>query len=433
VLYRATGVPFSAQDRRRLVEQHVDFLYVPTVQHAAYRKALCDQLAPTFHDPGRSRQEKARLVRQSCSQMIRDVLLFPGQEVQLAMISDLSQQFAQWSAESTAEFSYLLDMSTHDYYTVTHLVNVGVAAALLIRRLHPENPVLQQQIIEGALLHDIGKRHVPERVLNKNGRPTPEEWELLRKHPDSAYQELAERAGTSPVVLEMARDHHERLDGNGYPRGFKGDQISFAARLCAVVDCYDAIAASRPYRGPTPPLKTLEVLRASSGAHLDPELLDVWAALVHELVAADPARAVPESTPVGVLSTDEFASLVPQAEVGLVSRPGLAFGDVDERRRHSRLAFSRRVRVRFVRQCKPYPVRAGEWFEVETVDLSRGGLQVRTAWPLTLNDIVELELGPTGRQALLACVVSVRRGRGDTWRAGLQFVPTSGAGSTSHN
>src|SRR5688572_28880555 len=98
------------------------------------------------------------------------------------------------------------------------------------------------------MLHDAGKRSIPEEILNKEGKLDPDEWSQIQQHPTLGYKELKLHPSLPDIVPLMARDHHERLDGKGYPNGIRGDDIEFPARVCAVVDVYDAITAARPYR-----------------------------------------------------------------------------------------------------------------------------------------------------------------------------------------
>lgn len=136
-------------------------------------------------------------------------------------------------------------------------------------------------IQQGALLHDIGKMAIPDSILNKPGPLSPEEWEIMRKHPEYAYELL------SPIsYLRKAMDipycHHERWDGSGYPRGLRGEQIPLAARIFSVVDVWDALLSDRPYRKGWELEKAIEYLRNEAGKQFDPEIVAAFLKMIQE-------------------------------------------------------------------------------------------------------------------------------------------------------
>lgn len=136
--------------------------------------------------------------------------------------------------------------------------------------------VTEKEIIHirrGALLHDIGKLGVPDSILLKPGKLTDEEWVIMKRHPEIAYNIL------SPVTfLKQALDvpycHHERWDGTGYPRGLKGEQIPLSGRIFAVVDVWDALRSDRPYRSAWSEEKTIEHIKSLAGTHFDPIVVE---------------------------------------------------------------------------------------------------------------------------------------------------------------
>jgi HD-GYP domain-containing protein (c-di-GMP phosphodiesterase class II) len=437
VLYRSVGVPFTADDQQRLLDQGLRFLYVPFSQHAAYRDVLLDHLEKKYHDPAESRAERVRAVRSACVKMIQDVLLFPSQPELVDAVADISRRFALWSSQNHDEFSYLLDMSAHDFYTVTHMVNVGVGCGLLIKELRPGTTELHAPIIQGGLLHDIGKRQVSEEILNKSGQLEPDEWELVRRHPEAAYNELRAIPGISRTVLEMARNHHERPDGAGYPRGLAGHDLGFAGRVCAVVDVYDAISSSRSYRPAMPPADVLRTMQSGSGTQFDPEILEAWTDEVTRLVQQDPARA---PAPTGARQAPAHTAMPEDAvrELAQASQSRQESDAIwgDERRRYPRFPCRTTVCATFVRQGKRGQAKPSERVPVELVDVSRGGLQLRTPWPLSINDLIEIEL-PAQNGAVTrrrAQVVRVRQCYESGWLSGLCFVsrvqPLHGQGNT---
>ena len=130
-------------------------------------------------------------------------------------------------------------------------------------------------IRRGALLHDIGKMGVPDSILQKAGPLDEEEWEIMRQHPLYAFEMLSHIAHLRPA-LDIPRYHHEKWDGSGYPRGLKGEQIPIAARIFAIVDVWDALLSDRPYRQAWPEVKVIDYLKAQSGKHFDPEVVEVF-------------------------------------------------------------------------------------------------------------------------------------------------------------
>jgi len=169
-------------------------------------------------------------------------------------------------------WSQALDL--RDNETEGHTLRVTELTMMLGRQFGLSDEDLVH-VRRGALLHDIGKMGVPDRILLKPGPLTDEEWIVMRKHPAFANDLL------SPIhFLRLALDipycHHEKWDGSGYPRGLSGNQIPLAARIFAVVDVFDALTSDRPYRRAWPREKVLEHIRSQSGTHFDPQVIKIY-------------------------------------------------------------------------------------------------------------------------------------------------------------
>ena len=135
-----------------------------------------------------------------------------------------------------------------------------------------------QQLVHirrGALLHDIGKLGIPDRILNKTGPLTDEEWDLMRKHPVYARDMLEPIEFLHPA-LPIPTSHHEKWNGGGYPDGLRGAQIPLEARVFAVIDVWDALSSPRPYRDAWPAEKVNNYIREQAGAHFDPQVVEIW-------------------------------------------------------------------------------------------------------------------------------------------------------------
>jgi HD-GYP domain-containing protein (c-di-GMP phosphodiesterase class II) len=134
----------------------------------------------------------------------------------------------------------------------------------------------QVHIRRGALLHDIGKIAIPDSILLKPGPLSDEEWALMYKHPQDAFDMLQPIAYLRPA-LDIPYAHHEKWDGSGYPRALKGPQIPLAARIFAVADVWDAMTDElRPYRKAMSKEEIREHIRSLAGSHLDPQVVDTF-------------------------------------------------------------------------------------------------------------------------------------------------------------
>jgi response regulator RpfG family c-di-GMP phosphodiesterase len=127
------------------------------------------------------------------------------------------------------------------------------------------------QIRRGSLLHDIGKMGIPDNILNKAGKLTEEEWKIMKNHPTFAYELLKDIHFLRPA-LTIPYCHHERWDGNGYPRGLKGEEIPIEARIFALVDVWDAITNDRVYRKSMCKEEAIQTIKSGAGTHFDPQI-----------------------------------------------------------------------------------------------------------------------------------------------------------------
>ncbi len=131
-------------------------------------------------------------------------------------------------------------------------------------------------LTHAALLHDVGKLVLPERIILKTGPLDEEEWTIIRTHPRWSFELARAIPGVHPRALKAVLYHHERWDGSGYPEGLQGDQIPIEARVLAVCDVYDTLLSKRPYGRPWNTQAVLEELSVARGRHFDPTVVDVF-------------------------------------------------------------------------------------------------------------------------------------------------------------
>src|SRR2546430_4283132 len=147
----------------------------------------------------------------------------------------------------------------------------------LFRSLQVDDDGEIQAIKAAALLHDVGKLAIPEHILNKPGRLTPAEYEIMKRHA-AIGADILSVIGFPYAVTPIVRHHHENWDGKGYPDGLTGDTIPIGSRILAVVDCFDALTSDRPYRPRMTDRDALQVVTDRRGNMYDPQVVDAFLA-----------------------------------------------------------------------------------------------------------------------------------------------------------
>ncbi len=173
----------------------------------------------------------------------------------------------------------LRDMKPYEPYTSTHSVNVAGVFALFNASELKHAPDAEEQIL-GALLHDAGKVRIPVSILTKPGQLTPQEYSVMKSHTNHGDDLLRDVAKLPSIVGEMARWHHERYDGTGYPDSLTYDRISIGALCLAVCDAYDALVTKRPFKPRISPSSAVRILAQSSGTHFSPMMVSKFLRLV---------------------------------------------------------------------------------------------------------------------------------------------------------
>jgi HD-GYP domain-containing protein (c-di-GMP phosphodiesterase class II) len=182
---------------------------------------------------------------------------------------------------SSAEtgFYAIAQITNKDYYTYTHSVNVG----LYCMTFAVKTKMSQKQVRElglGGMLHDVGKSKMPHDLINKSGKLSDDEFAMMKGHPTLGEDILRELKCYSDNVVHMAGQHHEKYNGGGYPRGMEGEQISFHARVCKIMDVYDALTTRRSYKKAMTPFDTLVLMKKQMGPEFDNHLLDQFIKLM---------------------------------------------------------------------------------------------------------------------------------------------------------
>ena len=190
----------------------------------------------------------------------------------VASLNQSQKQLIQTYDETLEGWAKALEL--RDKETEGHSKRVTKLTVQLAAEMGVDGQALVN-VRRGALLHDIGKMGTPDAILHKNGSLDPEEWQIIKQHPQDGYDLLKQIDYLVPA-LEIPLCHHEKWDGSGYPGGLKGEEIPIAARIFTVVDVFDAMTTDRPYRQAMPCEEVIQYLKDHSGIYFDPAVVDCF-------------------------------------------------------------------------------------------------------------------------------------------------------------
>jgi len=185
--------------------------------------------------------------------------------------TEVSYDFENFFNKTAYAFSIAVDAKSP--WTYGHSKRVAYYSLLTSKQLNIEDHNGELPI--AGLLHDIGKIGIPDYILNKPDSLTNEEWLQVKKHPIIGSN-LIESIGKTDTLASVIRQHHERIDGKGYPYGLKGDEISMNAKVLSVADSFDAMTSNRPYRQKMSNEKALDILKKNAGTQWDSKIVDAF-------------------------------------------------------------------------------------------------------------------------------------------------------------
>jgi putative nucleotidyltransferase with HDIG domain len=191
-----------------------------------------------------------------------------GKALQLEEIGDLVDDISLSITRNPEAFLSLSRLKTIDNYTYLHSVAVCALMIALGKQMNLDNALLKDLGMAG-LLHDVGKMMVPDEILNKPGRLTDEEFDIMKKHPQLGLELLKGSQGVCDIALDVCLHHHERIDGKGYPDRLSGEALSLFARMGAVCDVYDAITSIRCYKSSWEPAEAIRKMAEWQEGHFD--------------------------------------------------------------------------------------------------------------------------------------------------------------------
>mgnify|MGYP001220141065 CR=1 FL=1 len=220
---------------------------------------------------------KTALEYKECRLVLQDIIIkmAVGKGVNPNAIDCIFESLSKEINHNREMIGYTNNIKDNDEYTYNHSVNVAVYS-LFIGSLLDLNKEELRELCQAALLHDLGKSNIPNEILNKKGKLTKEEFELVKKHPLDGYKLSKEMPFLSEKVRYGILCHHEREDGSGYPYGIKGEEINLYAKIIAIGDVYDALTSERVYKEKSTPFEAIEEFYNMGFEKFDTNILNLF-------------------------------------------------------------------------------------------------------------------------------------------------------------
>ncbi|RME15207.1 MAG: HD domain-containing protein, partial [Bdellovibrio sp.] len=280
--YLRAGDSITPEKLQQFQSKAPDNFYI----HMSDKQTYKDYVSKTLKKESLSPKEKAVILRESSMALIEELFESPDIERALQESKEVINQFLDVMDSEPEAMAHLIGLSNHDFYTYTHSLDVGIYSLGLAQVVGYRGSDLQE-MGQGALFHDIGKRQVDVDIICKNGPLDEMEWSQMQKHPEYGLQILSEH-DVSDAIKACCFEHHESFKGNGYPQQLSGEEIHPMARIVALTDTFDALTTQRSYNKPMLPTKALEFMKERLKGRYDEDLLK---AMYHVLFQMEQATS----------------------------------------------------------------------------------------------------------------------------------------------
>lgn len=280
VLYAERNIPFTEDSRARLVENQVEYLYISSEQEGLYRGYLERNLSVLLSDDAIDIESKTEILYSSAHGLMQEIFEKPMLDGGLARSTELVDNTVKFMQAERSALRHLIETAATDYHTFTHSVNGCVLGIALAQRIGYEMQTQVRDFGRGALLRDIGITKIDPALRDNPGKLTVSQYEQIKDHPAESERMLRELGEKSAIVLDLARHHHERLDGSGYPDRLRGEEIAPIVRILTITDVFDSLTTRRPYQRRLGTFDALQLMSYDMQDELDSDFLRAFISMM---------------------------------------------------------------------------------------------------------------------------------------------------------
>ncbi|UCE60012.1 MAG: HEAT repeat domain-containing protein [Phycisphaerales bacterium] len=412
VLYRASGVGLSQPDFERMRAHGVNGLYISSKDYPRCEATLEAKLGAIITNPNVSPDDKAKVVHRVGTSVARDLMGNPSEPLQIERTSAVVDCMINSVLNDPIIASTLLEMAGHERSTASHMFIVATLAVMLGAEVFESDVDTLKDLSFAGMLHDVGMLSIDRGLLNKTTPLTREELEIVHQHPIESVRLIGDNPEVSLAVRQMVLQHHERIDGRGYPLGLSGLDLLPGSRLLSIVDSFHAMIGYRSYRQPLTPAEANRALATQAGRQFDEDMLDCWISLFERSWSKAAAGDACE----GLTEPDELSSRHEH-------RPTLS-APTDIIQRQPRFACHGKATVQCIYAGRlSDATEAPGGFVAPAKDVSRGGICILNSHPMYRGETLYVRIQAQGGYVWLHGTVAwCRQDDTNRYRVGVQFV-----------
>ncbi len=279
VLFASTDPRHQDKVRRLLEEGPEQDFYIHEEDLFKYYKYATRSLKAMVSDPAIPMKQKTEKIYEVSKGVMKEFFDHNTSEKILEASEEVMEMMEECMTTAEAGFHGITEITSKDYYTYTHSVNVGLYCMTFgVKSGMSKNDT--RSLALGGMLHDVGKSKIDHSLINKNGKLDDEEFEQMKYHVIAGGEILRGMKCYNNHVVRMAAEHHEKFKGGGYPNGIEGEEIHRYARICKIMDVYDALTTRRSYKKALSAFDTLIIMKKQMINDFDPKLLNSFISLM---------------------------------------------------------------------------------------------------------------------------------------------------------
>ena len=412
ILYRAVDARLSEPDFSRMSDYGVTELCLRAADFALCQKVLEAKFRDILRDPAVPPADKAEIIQTTGTSIATDFVSKPVSEVGTDRAATVVDGMVESVLEDPLVAAYLVQMAGHERSTASHMFAVSTLSIVLGTAVYGSDFEALRSLGFAGLFHDLGKLSIDPEILNKKAPLTRSEMELIHQHPVESVRLIGDAPHITQPIRQMIIQHHERVDGRGYPLGVLGDDLLTGSRILAIVDSFHAMIGQRTYRAALSPPKANDILATQAGRQFDADLLDCWLG-VFKSHWSEEGLAAPNNKTCGVDELSTRHEHRPKPPVPKIVH-----------QRSTRFACNGTTIVQCVYAGRLANVTTSpDEFPAPVYDVSRTGMCLCAAYPMYRGEILSVKIYVHGEPVWVRGQVAWCRQDGvETYRIGVRFT-----------